>query len=168
MSKEYKNPKAKDKYQVIIAENAEVLCDCEAGGTIAGESFFADSPEEAERILDEHTTVPGKGGVIIPPDSDVPSLTALPMRTKDDIIAAEGEFCDKVWYDRQQVHLENGSLKTAPKHIVRGAKAGALKMEAKYGKDNLGPYDDFEWGMINGKLSALRWVLGEEWDELDT
>ena len=41
-------------------------------------------------------------------------------------------------------------------------------MEAEYGKDNLGPYDDFEWGVVNGKLSALRWVLGEEWDMLDT
>jgi hypothetical protein len=43
----------------------------------------------------------------------------------------------------------------------------AKKVEDIYGKDNLS-FDDFEWGMINGKLSALRWVIGEEWDNLDT
>jgi hypothetical protein len=29
-------------------------------------------------------------------------------------------------------------------------------------------YSKFEWGMINGKLSALRWVFGEDRDELYT
>lgn len=41
------------------------------------------------------------------------------------------------------------------------------KVEERYGVYNLGPYSDFEWGMIDGKLSALRWVLGDEWDFLD-
>ncbi len=41
-------------------------------------------------------------------------------------------------------------------------------MERKHCKDNLGPWDDFEWGMLNGKLSALRGVMGDEWNFLDT
>ena len=40
--------------------------------------------------------------------------------------------------------------------------------EKRFGKKNLGPWSDFEWGMLNGKLSALRWVLGDDWDMLDT
>ena len=43
------------------------------------------------------------------------------------------------------------------------------KIIAEYGRENLEEVEDpFEWGMIHGKLSALRWVLGEEWDMLDT
>lgn len=52
--------------------------------------------------------------------------------------------------------------------IWNGALKAAKKAARKLGKDNYGPWDDFEWGMINGKLSALRWVIGEEWDMLDT
>ena len=49
----------------------------------------------------------------------------------------------------------------------------AARIRQQYGEDNLLAYatdanSDFEWGMINGKFSALRWVLGDEWDFLDT
>ena len=52
--------------------------------------------------------------------------------------------------------------------VWKSARAAAKRTEKEVGLDNLGPWDDFEWGMINGKLSALRWVLGDEWDMLDT
>ena len=55
-----------------------------------------------------------------------------------------------------------------PEDIFKGMMANRKKVEARYGKENLGLYTDFEWGMINGKLSALRWVMGDEWDFLDT
>ena len=48
------------------------------------------------------------------------------------------------------------------------AQEAARRTEAEIGIENLGPWSDFEWGMVNGKLSALRWVLGDDWDMLDT
>ena len=52
--------------------------------------------------------------------------------------------------------------------VLKMARQAAARLEKKYGPEDLGPWDDFEWGMINGKLSALRWVLGDGWDMLDT
>jgi predicted nucleic acid-binding protein len=43
--------------------------------------------------------------------------------------------------------------------------AYAKRLEDMHGKENLGPHSDFEWGVLTGKVSALRWVMGEEWDE---
>ena len=61
-----------------------------------------------------------------------------------------------------------GERETVQRDIWEGALAAAKRVERRYGKQNLGPWDDFEWGMINGKLSALNWVMGEDWDMLDT
>ena len=55
-----------------------------------------------------------------------------------------------------------------PQDIWDGARRSARAAEKRLGKGNYGPWTDFEWGMLNGKLSALRWVLGDEWDMLDT
>jgi hypothetical protein len=52
--------------------------------------------------------------------------------------------------------------------IWEGALRSGKKMEEKYGKNNLGPWTDFEWGMLNGKLSAIRWSMGLDWDDLST
>ena len=91
------------------------------------------------------------------------------------------ELVDKVWYNRhcnRNYEIENGDIRIIPdgstehgndvihEGIWKGALDAAQRVEEKY--DDTGPWSDFEWGMLNGKLSALRWVLGEEWDMLDT
>jgi hypothetical protein len=109
-----------------------------------------------------------------------------PTRSETDISEAIDELIDKVWYDRHMVSrhkIERGIEKVVPtlpdvpwqkrrnliqQDIWEGALKSAAKVERRLGKENLGPWSKFEWGMINGKLSALRWVLGDEWDMLDT
>jgi len=105
-------------------------------------------------------------------------------RSLSEIVEAEGEFFDKVWYNRHLnwlYRIEIGKDKIVdsvpegkyvpnitPRGIFKDARKAAKNVEEKHGKNNLGPWDDFEWGMLNGKLSALRWVLGDDWDFLDT
>jgi hypothetical protein len=103
-------------------------------------------------------------------------------RSASAILDAIEELVDKVWYNRHQVRrerIEEGSIVLVEKdvapgqgvihrYIWEGALKAAKRVERRYGPENLGPWDDFEWGMVNGKLSALRWVLGDEWDMLDT
>lgn len=91
-------------------------------------------------------------------------------RNDSEILAAEEEFFDRIWYIRSLIgEGEDGRQGTElPDDIFGGMMANRKKVEARYGKENLATYTDFEWGMINGKLSALRWVLGDEWDFLDT
>lgn len=92
------------------------------------------------------------------------------LRSKNQIIEAEQKFFDLVWYDRHQTHIENAQQSNGGGDDVAFTlgKEAAKRIEAQYPEGSLGPYTDFEWGMLNGKLSALRWVLGAEWDELDT
>lgn len=92
------------------------------------------------------------------------------VRTLEEVLEAENMFFDKIWFDRHlslEYRIEQGMEDVNPE-IWQGAMESARKVIEKYGEENLGPYSDFEWGILNGKLSALRWVLGDEWDMLDT
>lgn len=94
----------------------------------------------------------------------------LEKRTQKEILDAIDEFLSKVWFDRHMVlrtRVRKGTEKVDPE-ILKGALKAARTVVKRYGIENLGPWSDFEWGMLNGKLSALRWVLGDDWDMLDT
>jgi pyrimidine deaminase RibD-like protein len=104
------------------------------------------------------------------PDGSWPLL----LRRGDSAIFAEyDELWHKVWYNRHQVlmaQVARGDRVIGPdqEEIFRTAEEKARALEDKYGKDNL-RWNDFEWGLLSGRMSALSWVLGAEWDEsLDT
>jgi hypothetical protein len=104
-----------------------------------------------------------------------------------DLLKAEDLLFHQVWFNRHsnlKWEIERGKVKIVDratrerlgsnnsKYIVdsvwTGAQRDAAKTLRKYGKENFGPWSDFEWGLVNGKLSAIRWMLGDEWDMLDT
>lgn len=104
-----------------------------------------------------------------------------------EILKAEELLFYQVWHNRHmnlRWEIEHEKIKVVDhdtwvakgsnnqKYIIdsvyEGAKRSAAATRKKYGSENFGPWTDFEWGMLNGKLSALRWVLGDDWDMLDT
>jgi len=105
-------------------------------------------------------------------------------RLLSEVAEAIDLFWNQIWYTRHlhfMWRIEQGEVQVVDKmpdgypydpskvtvQTLETAKAAGARVLAKY-PGQLGPFDDFEYGMLNGKLSALRWVLGEEWDFLDT
>ena len=103
-------------------------------------------------------------------------------RVLSEILESEETLVTQVWYNRHKIReqkIAQGKIKlvknptTYANNIIKseiwaGALKSAARVEKLLGKDNVGPWSDFEWGMLNGKLSALRWVMGYDWDMLDT
>ena len=80
---------------------------------------------------------------------------------KEDLSALLEFLSDKIWWHR---HMSDN-------HVCKPNGIGcapAKKILKKYGDEALNPGDDFEWGMTNGKLAALRWYIGMGWDMLDS
>ena len=90
-------------------------------------------------------------------------------RTLDKIIRMTKAIRDKVFFachKAMQYDVERGLVSVDP-HMWAKEVEAAEKIVREQGIQNLGPYSETEWGMLLGKLSALRWVLGCAWDFLD-
>jgi pyrimidine deaminase RibD-like protein len=91
------------------------------------------------------------------------------LRRNDNHILEEyAELQDRVWYVRKLIMFENFEKGTEERRsesepFIQSALEKMKKMEEQYGAENL-VYDDIEWGIIQGKMAALAWVLGSEWE----
>src|SRR3970282_1107560 len=77
---------------------------------------------------------------------------------------AYNEFWDKVWYNRHmiwahKVRAGRDRLDASGRKLFAKAERGARRIEKKYGGPAKLRWDDFEWGLLTGRMSALAWVL---------
>ena len=93
------------------------------------------------------------------------------MRTKKEILKELETSENKVWYDRHQMLMEKVYPKEKDPKVIKNIKAAiksAKEMEKKYGRKNLKPMTDIEWGKLLGRLETLRWILGDNWGNFDS
>lgn len=92
------------------------------------------------------------------------------LRRVSEILKAEAKLGDALWYGRKPA--EDADLSDWDPDLVARMRAAQRAVEEEHGKEWLYSHmdtdDNFSWGMLSGKISALRWVLGLEWDMLDS
>lgn len=92
------------------------------------------------------------------------------MRKKAEVQKAEQGSFDLLWYVRHKtLDMPAGT----PDDIVQKANAKAAQIESQTDAEYLEALlrHDVEYGMLVGRLAALRWVLGMGWTDdgiLDT
>jgi pyrimidine deaminase RibD-like protein len=116
---------------------------------------YSDDGDKVEWIPDEET-----------PDGFWPLLL---RRNDKQLLETYNELWDKIWWNRHESlrlrsEQEPGNSPPIPEEAFQAAR----RIEEKYGRDKL-ELEDFEFGLLSGRMSALAWVLGSEWNEsLDT
>ena len=91
------------------------------------------------------------------------------MRTVADIVNAEEEHYLKAWWGRKPAPGQVTHPPLKP-DIEKQMRKAMKEVEEKFGLEELEKVvdSDFAWAHHMGELSALRWVLGDEWGNGDT
>jgi hypothetical protein len=96
------------------------------------------------------------------PDEDGGEPWPLIMRRADNVMSKEYKrLWDKIWWNRHMSRHKPGCECADEPGI--GCDA-ARAIEDKYGREFLEPGDQVEWGITQGKMMALAWALGSEWE----
>jgi len=89
------------------------------------------------------------------------------LRLEAEIRAAEGECRDRLWYARHVSLMAKDDGSAYRLDILDPSSSSADRIEAKYGLETLELGAD-AIARLESRLAALRWVLGDEWENLDT
>jgi pyrimidine deaminase RibD-like protein len=104
----------------------------------------------------------------LPDDENPEEMLAMILRRSDDsILKHYQELWDKVWWNRHMVYQHDKRREDCTGTGRVGCEPAA-RIEKKYGRENLG-WNDIDWGLLQGRMSALAWVMGSEWEvSMDT
>lgn len=144
--------KDKDDYEDFKNELTAVLRDCKDIGEAYYElEAYLDS-EYADDFLEEYPEYEPE------------------MRTKEAIGEYMSEAYDRVWLVRRQNHVCSllSGEESISLDILDGMNKAIDEVCKKYNIDFQEPVSDWEYGYWSGILAALRWVMGDEKDCLDT
>lgn len=84
------------------------------------------------------------------------------MRRNDDDISKEyRKLWNKVWWNRHMSHHTLGC--DCNDEPMVGCDSARALLE-RYGLEFLEPGEQVEWGITQGKMMALAWVMGSDWD----
>lgn len=91
------------------------------------------------------------------------------LRRVSEILEAESMLEDRLWYGRKPADKDVDSYDWADE-IKTGMLAAKRRVEEQYGVEELAKdvESDWAWGYLSGRVSAIRWVLGDEWHNLDS
>lgn len=140
-------------YETVKVVLQELVCESHSIKEVYGLlDYFIESGEIYEYLDDE-------------PDYEEP-----PMRTKQEILEYESEAFDRVWLVRKQdlfVNMLDGT-ESIQADILDGCLKAIDRVCDKYNIDFREPVSDWDYGYWSGILAALRWVMGDKKDFLDT